>query len=188
MKIAGTRTLGPGDRYGLWLQGCNRRCHGCVAPNSWDISQGEEISVEVLALKICQSGCNGLTISGGEPFLQSEELYRLICKVKEEGDMGIIVFSGYTLAQLQDSPDENVQKILQMIDVLIDGEYIEELDDDKPYRGSSNQKIHFLTSRYSQSDFNNKSRENDFILEGDKIITVGIPSKITKMIKKKITR
>jgi pyruvate formate lyase activating enzyme len=72
MKEPAVRVLGPGVRYALWVQGCPRRCPGCVAENAWDPDGGERIPVDALAVEIALSGAEGLTVSGGEPMLQME--------------------------------------------------------------------------------------------------------------------
>lgn len=83
MKEPAVRVLGPGVRYALWVQGCPRRCPGCVAENAWDPDGGERIPVDALAVEIVLSGAEGLTVSGGEPFLQAEALAELLEKVKK---------------------------------------------------------------------------------------------------------
>ena len=85
---------------------------------------------------------DGVTISGGEPFDQPQQLNRLVTLLHAELTEDILVYTGYTLEQLQlrNCPDTN--GVLDKIAVLIDGAYVEELDDGVGLRGSSNQKIH----------------------------------------------
>ena len=79
--------------------------------------------------------CSGITISGGEPFLQAEALISLIRTIKTRRDIGVIVYSGFTLDELE--RDDEKSSLLSEIDVLIDGRYIKELDDGRAYVGSS---------------------------------------------------
>lgn len=107
---------------------------------------GELISVDSLAERICATeGIDGLTFSGGEPMLQKEALYELISRIKtRRPELTIIVFTGFLK---EDFHSEASQKILDSIDLLVDGEYYYEQNDDKGLRGSANQRLHFLTDR-----------------------------------------
>ena len=69
MKEAAVTTLDPGVRYGLWVMGCDRACPGCIASETRR-ETGRVIPVGALAMEIIHSGAEGLTISGGEPFLR----------------------------------------------------------------------------------------------------------------------
>lgn len=84
-----------------------------------------------------------ITISGGEPFLQ-EDLHLFLRALKVLGFEDILVYTGYTLEELNKLNNPNVLEALKYIDVLIDGRYIEALNDNLSLRGSSNQNIHFF--------------------------------------------
>lgn len=186
MKFSGVHVLGPGKRYGLWLQGCYRHCKGCIAQNSWDLNGGEDLSVDTLVKEILNEKVDGITISGGEPFLQCEELCDLIRRIKIEKDLGIILYTGYSLEELNMRQNSSINYILKSIDVLIDGEYVEELDDNKAFRGSSNQKIHHLSKRYiDYFESNFIARENEFVINGNEFVILGIPNKTSKILKNK---
>ena len=109
-------------------------------------NEGRLIPVSALATEIALSGMDGLTISGGEPFLQAEALAEMIDMIHARCDMGIIVYSGYTIEQLREHAEASA--LLDRIDLLIDGPYIRELDDGLSLRGSSNQRAICLTERY----------------------------------------
>ncbi len=145
-KEAGVTTLGPGKRFCLWVQGCRQRCPGCISPMSREETGGRLIPVNALATEIALSGMDGLTISGGEPFLQSEALAEMIDMIRARRDMGVIVYTGYTIEQLRKQSD--AEELLNRTDLLIDGPYIRELDDGLSLRGSSNQRVICLTERY----------------------------------------
>lgn len=177
----GVTKLGPETRFCLWTQGCVRQCKGCMTPMSQDRDSGRIISVCDLANIIIQSGRDGLTISGGEPFLQAEALYELIKLIKAKRDIGIIVYTGYTLDEIQQSKDLYMCKFLEQIDLLIDGPYIEELNDGMNLRGSSNQRIIALTERYkSEVDkYGSQKAEVEIFMKEDKILLVGVPDSTT---------
>ena len=147
--IKSTKTLGPYNRFALWVQGCPFSCTECMSPDSQDFNSGLEMSIsEIVDLILNEINIEGLTISGGEPFSQANELVELLNIIKEKKDLGIIIYSGYTLQQLRNKNDSNINKLLEFTDILIDGQYIDSLNDGISLRGSSNQKIHLLTDRY----------------------------------------
>jgi len=157
MRTLRTEALGPGSRYALWVQGCPFRCQGCLASESLPSEGGEWITVETLASEILsvREGLEGITISGGEPFMQASALSQLIQLIRAEWDAGVIVYSGFTLEQLQRRADSvhsrAIRALLDQIDLLIDGQYIESLNDGKSLRGSSNQVVTPLSERYLDS-------------------------------------
>lgn len=82
--LSKTRSLGPGKRFAIWMQGCAKRCKGCINPEGQDLQGGYETDVKKLTDKILENDdITGITISGGEPFLQYEELSYMIRKIKE---------------------------------------------------------------------------------------------------------
>ncbi|RHO81805.1 4Fe-4S cluster-binding domain-containing protein [Ruminococcus sp. AF41-9] len=161
MYLDGEGLLGPSPRYIVWFHGCSRNCPGCIAID-WNRKNfpAFELSVRTMVEIIQQSGnIEGITISGGEPFLQIDALYELVSELRKT-ELGIIIYSGYRLSELKEMSNEKVKKILSEIDVLIDGNYEEKLDDDLPYRGSSNQVIYQFTDRYR--DFFKSKKKEDF--------------------------
>ncbi len=177
----GVTKLGPGTRFVLWTQGCERRCKGCMTPMSQDRDSGRVMKVCELANIIIQSGRSGLTISGGEPFLQAEALYELVNLVRAKRDIGIIVYTGYTLEEIQNSEDSYMCNLLGEIDLLIDGPYIEELNDGMNLRGSSNQRVIALTDRYKLDvdKYGSKKAEVELFLKEDRVVMVGVPDSNT---------
>jgi anaerobic ribonucleoside-triphosphate reductase activating protein len=152
MKIAQllspVHSLGPGERVCLWVQGCSKRCAHCISPE-FQTFIGQDINESDLAKIIIQisrnTGCNGLTISGGEPFEQSKSLYKLLNAVKSSF-CDILVYTGYTLDEIYNGiAGEDGIHCLKQIDVLIDGRYADSLNfDDCVLRGSTNQIIHYI--------------------------------------------
>ena len=177
-----TRVLGPGLRYALWLQGCNKRCPGCVFPEGQSLDKnGEYIPVKtVLQEIIATPNLRGVTISGGEPFLQASPLLKLILDIREQTSLDIMVYTGYRFEELQ-SLGNDARNILQNIDLLIDGEYIESLNHNTAYRGSDNQRIFALTPKYRpfiEMMTNHKNRSIEFVNHGSgSLFMIGIPEK-----------
>lgn len=178
-----TDCLGPGIRFALWLQGCLRGCDGCIAPDMQPLDGGRIMDIGYTAKLIIESDTEGITISGGEPFYQANKLLALLKAVKSvKREFGVIVFSGYTYEQLISSGEAVVILLLkQYIDLLIDGEYIRELDDDSGLRGSSNQRFVFLTERYRSAEEQFiGARQASFFLRDNRIQMIGVPSQATK--------
>lgn len=142
LKIAGIEPFsivdGPGFRYTIFFQGCPHCCDGCHNPATWDINGGREESVcNIIEDLKKQKNLHGVTISGGEPFLQYDQLLKLLMAIKKL-NYHVIVFTGYTFEELL----KKDSKALLYIDVLIDGKYIEERRSlDLRFRGSTNQRV-----------------------------------------------
>lgn len=137
---------GEGFRNTLFVTGCTHHCKGCFNKKLWDFNQGklftEEVQNRIITdckdPKIC-----GLSILGGEPFDNLEGLIPFVEKYKKQCGKSLWVWTGYLYEDL--IKDCNSKKLLQNIDVLIDGQYKQELRDlTLKFRGSSNQRIIFL--------------------------------------------
>ncbi|TAN64011.1 anaerobic ribonucleoside-triphosphate reductase activating protein [Paraclostridium sordellii 8483] len=136
---------GPGLRAVLWTQGCNHNCKGCHNPQTHDTLGGYEentynINNEIRKLKLHR----GITLSGGEPFLQSEALAE-VAKTCKENNLDVWIYSGYTIEELLNKKNSsyfNNLNLLRNVDVLVDGRFIEaKRDISLKFRGSSNQRI-----------------------------------------------
>lgn len=155
-----TKVEGPGTRYCIWFQGCSRRCKGCWAKATWAPDGGKELEAEeILKDILATKGIEGVTFLGGEPFEQPQALEYLAREVKEAG-LSVVCFTGGKLEGIQ----KNMPQILEHIDLLIDGEYVEaEQDFSRPWVGSRNQRYHFLTDRYNEkilTEYHNKIEIN----------------------------
>ncbi len=146
LQRSGTRALGPGLRYAIWTRGCPFRCPGCATPEARDIDGGTLVTVGDLAADIVAArGIDGISISGGEPMVQAASLAELLEEVlAERPSLTVILFTGFRLEELT-MPEQ--QRLLKSIDLLVDGPYEEALNDGRGLRGSSNQRLHFLTPR-----------------------------------------
>lgn len=174
---AGTNALGPGFRSAIWVQGCPFNCKGCISPQWIPIKSARLVAVEVLVEKLLFNPfVEGFTISGGEPFLQAEGLAELMRQARRKRDLSLICFTGYRLDQLQTlSTTNGVSDLLSQVDVLIDGPYIEELNDNRGLRGSSNQVIHHLTDRLKHFDLETQPRNAEIHIRDGEMMFVGVP-------------
>ncbi|MYL65999.1 4Fe-4S cluster-binding domain-containing protein [Bacillus hwajinpoensis] len=149
-----THVEGPGKRACLWVQGCPIQCKGCGVPWTWPKDGGTSISVDELFEKIRislkENNIEGVTFLGGEPFEQAEGLVELSKMVKSLG-LSIMTFSGYTIEKIKGFNCSRCDELLSLTDLLIDGPFVEsKLDLSMPWKGSSNQRYHFLTHRYAE--------------------------------------
>jgi anaerobic ribonucleoside-triphosphate reductase activating protein len=133
---------GPGFRYVIFAQGCEHRCKGCHNPDTHAMDGGYVVDTDSIIEDIKQSRyIDGVTLSGGEPFLQAKAFIDIAEKLGEF-NMNIICYTGFTYEELIESKNESWIKLLGLIDTLIDGPYIEELKDlSLVFRGSRNQRI-----------------------------------------------
>lgn len=184
------QVLGPGNRLALWVQGCKRKCKGCISPELQDYN-GTEYDNKSLANIVNQlmrtQKLDGITISGGEPFEQKEDLLEFCSWLSTNN---ILIYTGYTYQEVLSLCGEKLER--SKIGVLITNPYIEKLNDDIPLRGSTNQEIIYLNPSLRTS-FENyiKSgiREQQLFVEQNTVYFAGIPRKGTaKIIRKEIDK
>jgi len=173
----GTLALGPGRRAGLWVQGCDLACHGCVAPE-WQVQKTAFLaSPEALVERIlADPEITGLTISGGEPFLQASGLAAVALMARKRRSLDVICYSGFSMDELKGLPNQcGINALLNSTDVLIDGRYDETLNDGHGLRGSANQMVHHLTDRLIDCDFAQLERSVEVVVQPDGVLVVGLP-------------
>lgn len=142
--IASSMVNGPYERTVIHLQGCTLDCPGCFNPDTHPLKHGMTMSVDQVIAAI-PSGRRDVTISGGEPFLQAKELLELVSRLRQ-ASIGILIFSGFYKHEI-----EKMQfglAILAQIDVLVDGRYELTHPAQDGLRGSENQTIWNLSTRY----------------------------------------
>lgn len=143
---------GPGKRFALWVQGCLKRCPGCCNEEMLPIMPNQLVSTAKVKEKIDESICNhkieGITLLGGEPFLQAQGLYEIAKHCKDKG-LSVMVFSGYTLRELEKLNFTMWRELYSCIDLLVDGPYIATKPEvTRKWIGSTNQKLHYLSDFY----------------------------------------
>lgn len=155
---------GPGVRVTLFVSGCTNHCKGCFQPQTWDFDYGkpftEETEAEIFA-ELDKPFVNGLTLLGGDPF-EPENQRRLVPflhRVREKyPDKNIWAYSGFTLDRelLVDGSHprcEVTDEMLALLDVLVDGRFVEETKDIRlRFRGSSNQRLIDLNETRKQGE------------------------------------
>ena len=142
---------GPGLRTAIYCAGCLHHCKGCHNPQSWEMAGGEERSVESLLEEIKSDSISDVTFSGGDPFYQAEAFTELARRIKEETSKTIWCWTGFTLEEIQADPV--MSRMLEYLDVLVDGPFIlEQRDTDLLFRGSPNQRIIYLHGKPEEDD------------------------------------
>lgn len=135
-----TMVDGVGLRTAVYFSGCSHFCRGCHNPESWNLHNGKEMTIDELLDIIKADEFANVTFSGGDPLYQCEGVAELAKRIKEETDKTIWCYTGYTYEEVL--ANDYLKQILPYIDVLVDGPYVEELrNTDLPFRGSENQRI-----------------------------------------------
>lgn len=132
---------GKGIRMVIWNQGCKMACPGCHNPETHSLCGGKEVDIEDLEKEITKYSLHhqGITLSGGDPFLQPEQNKKLAVLAHNIG-LDVWVYCGQTYEQLLQ--DENKRKLLEECDVLIDGPFVlGQRDVRLAFRGSTNQRL-----------------------------------------------
>lgn len=132
---------GKGIRMVIWNQGCKMACPGCHNPETHSLCGGKEVDIEDLEKEITKYSLHhqGITLSGGDPFLQPEQNKRLAVLAHNIG-LDVWAYCGQTYEQLLQ--DENKRKLLEECDVLIDGPFVlGQRDVRLAFRGSTNQRL-----------------------------------------------
>ena len=143
---------GPGVRTSLFVSGCTHHCKGCFQPETWDFSYGEPFTQDVIDTilhSLEPAYVAGLTLLGGEPFEPKNQraLLPFLRRVRRELPQKTIwSFTGFTWEELHAPAAyprcEVTDELLSLLDVLVDGRYVDALHDiSLRFRGSSNQRI-----------------------------------------------
>lgn len=170
---------GPGVRAVVHFAGCSIGCPGCFNPHTHSSSvfapgvreiEAWRLADEILAVS------KSVTISGGEPTDQIEDLWQLLFCLRRRGCEDIVMFTGRKIEWLRTYRGATWAGIEQdkMVDVVIDGPYIAKLDEKNPVmRGSSNQRVICLTGRWTEDDF--MQRETQIEIIDGRVVVTGFP-------------
>ena len=138
--IEDTMVDGPGFRTAIYCAGCKHQCKGCHNPQSWDFNNGKMMSTRQIMDIIKQDPFANVTFSGGDPMFQPEGFTELAEAIRMETNKTIWCWTGYKFEMLLRMPKQ--RRLLELIDVLVDGPFIEaQKDPDLLFRGSRNQRL-----------------------------------------------
>jgi anaerobic ribonucleoside-triphosphate reductase activating protein len=165
---------GPGVRSVLWLQGCETGCPGCINPELQPCEPRTLLSVEEAAARVLATeGIEGVTYSGGEPLRQAKALVALSERLRAAG-LSVVSYTGYTLEALRARGDADIDRLLGMIDLLIDGPYDPAQAANLRWRGSRNQRVIALTDRYRGLAVGDDPAEVELSLDDARLSASGI--------------
>jgi anaerobic ribonucleoside-triphosphate reductase activating protein len=175
-----TEAEGPGQRFAIWFQGCPLRCPGCCNPEFLPFRGGEARSLAEMADAIArardESGIEGITLLGGEPFAHAAAGAAL-ARVARGLGLSVMVFSGYTVEDLRARSEPEVADLIALTDILVDGPYDRDRPDtERRWIGSTNQRIHFLTDRYTFDAEWKKKNTLEIRVVGREISVNGFPA------------
>ncbi|MDL2291973.1 anaerobic ribonucleoside-triphosphate reductase activating protein [Acholeplasma sp. OttesenSCG-928-E16] len=133
---------GPGLRLSIFTQGCLMECEGCQNKETWDINGGSLYNIDDLVIEWRKNPLiKGITISGGEPFLQAESCLELAKRAALDG-LDVIIYTGYIYEDLISRKDPIIDELLSYTKYLIDGPFIlKKKSLMLLFRGSTNQRI-----------------------------------------------
>jgi anaerobic ribonucleoside-triphosphate reductase activating protein len=178
-------TNGPGARVVVWLQGCvlrcTTRCQNAAALSMEPARLVAPVALVALIMRYAVSlrrrRIEGVSFSGGEPMDQAEDLLEVCRLLRAQSALSIMVFTGYTLGYLRARGTPAQQALLGEIDILKHGPFRPDLEASLMWRGSTNQRVEFLTSRYAPESVGLRDgmRRSEWIIRGSAVEWTGFP-------------
>lgn len=181
-------SLGPGKRVGIWFQGCSIKCQGCVSLDTWDSKKNQvDISEVTKLLSQWLRDADGLTVSGGEPFDQFEQLKLILVESKKQ-QINTLVYTGYSYEFLS----EQIEQLKGLVDAIMTDPLNDSLPQTLPLRGSDNQRLFALTEagisikESIENDVQPDSRMLDFSYHDETAFFAGVTKRndISKLVDK----
>lgn len=172
------QSLGPGRRVGIWFQGCSIRCKGCISLDTWARKPADQTVEQLLHfIEPWVVEADGITVSGGEPFDQSEALQELLLGLRRYPDKDVLVYTGYALERLE------LSKCAGLIDAIVTEPFEVDQKQTLALRGSDNQRLSCLTElgRERLKSFDRLASTSDYALDlmfdDDQVFMAGIPAR-----------
>ncbi len=133
---------GAGIRLAIFTQGCIHNCPGCHNPQTHNVNGGKEMDTrEIISLMAENPLLDGITLTGGEPFVQAEQCAELATEAHKL-KLNVWTYTGYTIEEIEKNANPNFKHLLENTDVLVDGKFIEaQKSMELKFRGSSNQRV-----------------------------------------------
>lgn len=175
-----TEAEGPGKRFAIWVQGCKHRCPGCCNPEMQELKRNIVVEasdvIQLIERAEQKYGIEGVSFIGGEPILQAEGLSE-IAKWCQLNDLTVLVFTGYQYENILESNDVQIKKLLKNVDILVDGQYIqEEYDEERDWVGSKNQKVILLSDKYKRGiEYQHSERTMELLVSDNNVLINGWP-------------
>lgn len=187
-----TEAEGPGRRAAIWLQGCLKRCPGCCNPHFLPIRPAQIITPAELIGRILDAktkhNIEGITLLGGEPFLQATGLAE-VAECVQAAELSVMIFTGYVLEELVEDRFSGAERLLASTDVLVDGEYEKnQPENQRNWAGSTNQRFHYLSDFYDSCiETSPQAVTNEWRIDANgKIVDNGLPYTLNLVSPKKL--
>lgn len=146
-----SRANGPGERFTIWSQGCALACPGCFNPETHTPAGGAARTVgDLLDAAVAEPGIEGVTLTGGEPLEQPAAVGAFCALLRDRGDLGVIVLTGFTRAEIEGDPARSAA--VEHADLVVAGRYNPRLSAAKGLRGSTNKTYWDRTGRYDPAE------------------------------------
>lgn len=170
----GSMLNGPGKRNVLHLQGCTIGCPGCFSKHTWDRDGGKgTIPFQQVTNLLLSTPADGITISGGEPFQQTETLVKLLRDYRQLAPRkSVVIFTGYTKNYLRKA--KILEQVQGLVDVIIAGPYVASKRVVGELRGSSNQEIMILSDEYAPHELVPPALF-EVLVDGNEVVISGFP-------------
>ncbi len=175
-----TESEGPGKRFALWVQGCKQRCPECCNQQMQEFKQAHIVDADDLINLIKKSkndfDIEGVSFIGGEPLLQAQGL-SVVAEWCNRNNLSVLLFTGFLYETLLNSDNPFVKKLLSNTDILVDGLYDKnQTDVERDWVGSKNQKIIFLSERYTKGiEYEKHEHSMEILISENEILSNGWP-------------
>lgn len=151
---------GPGRRFVVWVQGCHLGCPGCWNQHTWSFAPKIRIPADGVFAAVAAAGnLDGVTFTGGEPFLQPRVLTRLARRIKSELNLSLQIFTGFDLHELKGRAQG---ELLSLADIVVAGRY-------NPSLPNNGQKVYEFGGEHWE--FNNSDVEAEISPSGEVLLT-----------------
>lgn len=182
--------LGPKKRVGIWFEGCDFGCEGCISQHTWRQKEQNRRTILEVVDEVCEFDTKRVTITGGEPFQQPQALFKLLQELRGRGVNDILIYSGYEFAYLKN----HFKDIIELVDAIVDGKFDKDKESQEIYRGSANQQLYILNSELEplyEAYKTSTKRELQIVDRNQQVYLLGIPKiedseKITRITNGKI--
>ncbi len=162
------KTLGPGKRVGIWFQGCDIKCKGCMSKHTWELKDEFLTTTDKVLRKVKESGLDKVTISGGEPFQQANALKNILEGLKELGIEDIIIYSGMKKEQIL----KKYKWIKDLCSLLISEPFVEDKPSNMIWKGSENQQATIFKNESYYKNWLNKEKDKKVQIIGNLIVGI----------------
>lgn len=175
-----TDSEGPGHRVAIWVQGCPRRCPDCCNPEMQSLEPKFIVDtkdlLDLIDRETTKNPVEGVSLIGGEPIWQAGSLCEIAEWFQRKG-LSVLMFTGFLYEELLEMNEPQINKLLSLTDLLIDGEFIEsEPDLERPWIGSRNQKVYRLSDFYPAGiEYKGEARRLELLVSKDEILINGWP-------------